>query len=100
MFSDGLVCETKLNEWHLIAASIGLGVLSSSVAPFAAHAQSASACVELGSPRVEYAEGSETISGGKTISSAVRNCLPTPNTGVTSLTLGNSTITSSGLVEL
>ncbi len=70
-------------------------ILSASAA-----AQSSQACVELGSPRIEYSSGSESTRVNQTISTTERTCLPIPNGPITGLTIGNSSITSSGEIEL
>ncbi len=68
--------------------------------PVGAKAQSSASCVELGSPRIEYSSGSETTLTNQTISTTERTCLPIPNGPITGLTVGNSTFTSSGEIEL
>ncbi len=65
-----------------------------------AQAQSSQVCAELGSPRVEYSSGSETTLTNQTISTTERTCLPIPNGPITGLTIENSSITSSGEIEI
>ncbi|WP_216597996.1 hypothetical protein, partial [Ruegeria sp. HKCCD6428] len=56
-----------------------LGVLAYVLVADDAQAQSSQACVELGSPRIEYASGTESTRGNQTISTTERTCLPIPN---------------------
>ncbi len=85
---------------RLIVSSSTLGALAFLLLPGHAHAQSSQACVELGAPRIEYSSGSETTLANQSISTTERTCLPIPNGPITGLTIGNSTITSSGEIEL
>ncbi len=85
---------------RVIVSSSTLGALAFLLLPGQAQAQSSQACVELGSPRIEYSSGSESTRVNQTISTTERTCLPIPNGPITGLTIGNSSITSSGEIEL
>ncbi len=85
---------------RVIVSSSTLGALAYLLLPGHAHAQSSQACIELGAPRIEYSSGSETTLANQSISTTERTCLPIPNGPITGLTIGNSTITSSGEIEL
>ncbi|CAD0183868.1 hypothetical protein RUESEDTHA_00744 [Ruegeria sp. THAF57] len=77
-----------------------LGALAFVLVTDDAQAQSSQACVELGSPRIEYSSGSESTRVNQIISTTERTCLPIPNGPITGLTIGNSSITPSGEIEL
>ncbi len=85
---------------RLVLINLTLGALAFVLMADDAQAQSSQACVELGSPRIEYASGSESTRVNQTISTTERTCLPIPNGPITGLTIGNSSITSSGEIEL
>ncbi|WP_282152782.1 autotransporter domain-containing protein [Ruegeria atlantica] len=85
---------------RLVFINLTLGALAFLLLPGHAQAQSSQACIELGSPRIEYSSGSESTRVNQTISATERTCLPIPNGPITGLTIGNSSITSSGEIEL
>ncbi|MEP1354225.1 MAG: autotransporter domain-containing protein [Tateyamaria sp.] len=85
---------------RIIVAKFTLAALAYFFVATSTQAQTAQACVELGSPRVEYRAGSETTLTNQTIATIDRTCLPIPNGPITGLLIGNSSITSTGELEL